>query len=129
MCRRKYKNRRCGFYPLAAYTRQIWFVHLCTARVGLMHICVFILLLLSGERNFGKPAPCPTWASGTFPLKCIDVMFCAHTLRNIWLSLLSLSLSLSLSISLSLSLSLLFLSLGWLWLDGTNKSVAHDKRT
>ncbi|KAG8261670.1 cell wall biogenesis protein [Homalodisca vitripennis] len=27
--------------------------HLCTARVGLMHIGVFILLLLSGERNFG----------------------------------------------------------------------------
>ena len=26
---------------------------LCVARVGLMHIGVFILLLLSGERNFG----------------------------------------------------------------------------
>jgi hypothetical protein len=25
----------------------------CLARVGLMHIGVFILLLLSGERNFG----------------------------------------------------------------------------
>ena len=25
----------------------------CAARVGLMHIGVFILLLLSGERNFG----------------------------------------------------------------------------
>lgn len=26
---------------------------LCAARLGLMHIGVFILLLLSGERNFG----------------------------------------------------------------------------
>lgn len=26
---------------------------ICAARVGLMHIGVFILLLLSGERNFG----------------------------------------------------------------------------
>ena len=30
--------------------QQLFFV---TARVGLMHIGVFILLLLSGERNFG----------------------------------------------------------------------------
>ena len=28
-------------------------VYVCIARVGLMHIGVFILLLLSGERNFG----------------------------------------------------------------------------
>ena len=28
-------------------------VSVCSARVGLMHIGVFILLLLSGERNFG----------------------------------------------------------------------------
>lgn len=27
---------------------------LCSARLGLMHIGVFILLLLSGERNFGR---------------------------------------------------------------------------
>ena len=27
---------------------------LCPARLGLMHIGVFILLLLSGERNFGR---------------------------------------------------------------------------
>ena len=29
------------------------YIDVCTARVGLMHIGVFILLLLSGERNFG----------------------------------------------------------------------------
>lgn len=31
----------------------LFLVCLCAARVGLMHIGVFILLLLSGERNFG----------------------------------------------------------------------------
>lgn len=30
-----------------------YFLDIYTARVGLMHIGVFILLLLSGERNFG----------------------------------------------------------------------------
>lgn len=30
-----------------------YFVNLFVARVGLMHIGVFIILLLSGERNFG----------------------------------------------------------------------------
>lgn len=31
----------------------MWRVICCAARVGLVHIGVFILLLLSGERNFG----------------------------------------------------------------------------
>ena len=31
----------------------VWRLCPCVARVGLMHIGVFILLLLSGERNFG----------------------------------------------------------------------------
>lgn len=30
-----------------------YYLIVCLARVGLMHIGVFILLLLSGERNFG----------------------------------------------------------------------------
>jgi len=37
---------------LMAHAGQCWYI-LSVARVGLMHIGVFILLLLSGERNFG----------------------------------------------------------------------------
>ena len=35
------------------YTAVHWYFVSVTARIGMMHIGVFIILLLSGERNFG----------------------------------------------------------------------------
>ena len=45
----------CLLRPLLEYLgiANMIVLHLFSARVGLMHIGVFILLLLSGERNFG----------------------------------------------------------------------------
>ena len=44
---------KVGTYFLLQISQIVWSCFFVTARVGLVHIGVFILLLLSGERNFG----------------------------------------------------------------------------
>ena len=60
MCLMVLKQQKCVmFHGFNEKMRQVMYLicvlyFLCPARLGLMHIGVFILLLLSGERNFGR---------------------------------------------------------------------------